>query len=68
VSQVDTDASVLNQNDRTELILGLNYRPTPNTVFKLEYQWNLENQAFLTGDMSRELNNNQLIASVAVGF
>jgi len=68
ISQVDTDASQLNANDRTELVLGVNYRPIANTVFKLEYQWNLENQAFLTGDFSKEINNNQLIASVAVGF
>lgn len=68
ISQVDTDASVLNANDRTELVLGVNYRPIANTVLKLEYQWNLENQAFLTGDFSKETANNQFIASVAVGF
>jgi hypothetical protein len=68
ISQVDTDTSQLNVNDRTELVLGVNYRPVANTVFKLEYQWNIENQALLTGDPSKEINNNQFIASVAVGF
>lgn len=68
ISQVDTDASQLNSHDRTELVLGVNYRPIPNTVFKLEYQWNIENQALLTADFSKEISNNQLIASVAAGF
>lgn len=68
VSQVDTDLGVLNANDRMELLLGVNYRPIANTVFKLEYQWNLETQAWFTGDPTRETPNNQLVASVAVGF
>lgn len=68
ISQVDTDLSQLNLNDRTRLTLGLNYRPTTNTAFKLEYQWNLENEAFLRNDPSHELANNQVLASVAAGF
>lgn len=68
VSQVDTDTRRFNQNDRTELVLGLNYRPIPSTVFKVEYQWLLNNEAVSRGDWRRESHNNQLIASVAVGF
>ncbi|MGV3525137.1 MAG: hypothetical protein ACO1RX_12975 [Candidatus Sericytochromatia bacterium] len=68
VSQVDTDASQLNQNDRLHLTLGLNYRPTTNTVFKLEYQWNLESEALIRNDPSKEIANNQLVLSVAAGF
>lgn len=68
ISQVDTDASQLNVNDRTRLTLGLNYRPTTNTVFKLEYQWNIENEAIIRGDASKEFANNQILASVAAGF
>jgi len=68
VDQVDTDSSKLNQNDRTQLTLGFNYRPIPSTAFKFEYQWNIENEAILTGDPSKEKADNQFIASVAVGF
>ena len=68
LSQVDTDASQLNANDRTRIVFGLNFRPVTNTVFKLEYQWNLENEAILRNDPSKELANNQLVASVAAGF
>ena len=49
-------------------VLGLNYRPVTNTVFKLEYQWNIENEAILRNDPSKETANNQLVASVAAGF
>lgn len=68
LSQVDTDASQLNANDRTRIVLGLNYRPVTNTVFKLEYQWNIENEAILRNDPSKETANNQIVASVAAGF
>ena len=68
LSQIDTDASTLNQNDRSRFTLGLNYRPITNTVFKLEYQWNIENEAFIRNDPSLERANNQLVASVATGF
>ena len=68
ISQVDTDSSQLNQNDRSRLTLGLNYRPTTNTVFKIEYQWNIENEAILRSDASKEVANNQILASVAAGF
>lgn len=68
VDQVDTDISKLNENDRTQLCFGFNYRPVPNAAFKLEYQWNIENEAVLKGDYSKEKANNQFIASIAVGF
>lgn len=68
ISQVDTDASVLNINDRLHLTAGLNYRPTPNTAIKLEYQWCIETQALVTGDPSKEIANDQIVASLAVGF
>jgi hypothetical protein len=68
LSQVDTDASVLNINDRSHLTFGLNYRPTNNTVFKAEYQWSIETEALLKGDPSKEIANDQFVASVAVGF
>lgn len=68
LSQIDTDASTLNQNDRSRFTIGLNYRPITNTVFKLEYQWNIENEAFIRNDPSLERANNQLVASVATGF
>lgn len=68
ISQIDTDASTLNQNDRSRFTLGLNYRPMTNTVFKLEYQWNIENEAFIRNDPSLERANNQIVASVATGF
>lgn len=68
LSQVDTDASRLDPNDRTRIVLGLNFRPVTNTVFKLEYQWNIENEAILRNDPSKEVANNQLVASVATGF
>ncbi len=67
-SQVDTDVATLNQNDRSRFTLGLNYRPITNTVFKLEYQWNIENEAFIRNDPSLERANNQIVASVATGF
>ncbi len=68
VSQVDTDTSQLNINDRTRLTFGLNFRPITNVVFKLEYQWNLENEAILKNDPSKEIANNTILASVAAGF
>lgn len=68
ISQVDTDVSQLNVNDRTRLTLGLNYRPLANIAYKAEYQWNIENEAILTGDASKELNNNALLFSIAAGF
>lgn len=68
ISQIDTDASTLNQNDRSRITVGLNYRPITNTVFKLEYQWNIENEAFIRNDPSLERANNQIVASVATGF
>ncbi|HEY9838837.1 MAG: hypothetical protein ACAI44_16635 [Candidatus Sericytochromatia bacterium] len=67
-SQVDTDVSQLNEHDRTRLAVGLNYRPVTNTAFKLEYQWNIENEAILGNDPSKELANNAIVASVATGF
>jgi len=48
--QYDTQSSVPSgfernpQNDRNELTIGLNYKPIPNVVVKIEYQW-LDNQA-----------------------
>lgn len=68
ISQVDTDASTLNANDRTRFTLGLNYRPRTNVVFKAEYQWNVENEAFISNDFSKAIPNDQFITSVAVGF
>jgi hypothetical protein len=68
ISQADTDASVLNYNDRLFLTLGLNYRPTPNTAIKLEYQWAIETEALVKGDPSKEVANDQIVASLAVGF
>lgn len=68
IDQVDTDMARLNANDRTQLTLGFNYRPIQTAVFKFEYQWNIENQAILTGDFSKEIANNQIIMSVAAGF
>lgn len=68
ISQVDTDLQNLNANDRIRLTLGLNYRPTTNTVFKLEYQWNIESEAIFSHDASKERANNQILASVAAGF
>lgn len=68
ISQIDTDASTLNQNDRSRFTIGINYRPITNTVFKLEYQWNIENEAFIRNDPSLERANNQFVASVATGF
>ena len=48
--QYDTQSSVPSgfernpANDRSELTIGLNYKPIPNVVVKVEYQW-LDNQA-----------------------
>ena len=68
IDQVDTDMSKLNANDRTQLAFGFNYRPITNVAFKFEYQVNLENEAILKSDKSKEIANNQFIASVAAGF
>jgi hypothetical protein len=68
IDQVDTDMSKLNANDRTQLCFGFNYRPITNAVFKFEYQVNLENEAFVSKDFSKEKPNNQFIASIAAGF
>ena len=59
-SQVDTDESVVSQYDRTQITLGLNYRPMETLVYKIEYEIN--NEAV------NETYNNALIMSVAVGF
>lgn len=68
IDQVDTDMSKLNSNDRTQLCLGFNYRPITSVVFKFEYQINIENEAIITGDPTKEKPNNQFLASVAAGF
>lgn len=68
LDQVDTSGSQLNANDRIQFSLGLNYRPIETTVFKLEYQWNLETAALMTGNSSFNKDNNQLLASVAMGY
>ena len=68
IDQVDTDMSKLNANDRTQLCFGFNYRPITNVVFKFEYQANIENEAIIKNDPTKEKKNNQFIASVAAGF
>lgn len=68
VDQVDTDTSRLNENDRTQLCFGFNYRPITSVVFKFEYQVNIENEAIIKGEPTKEKNNNQFLASIAAGF
>lgn len=68
LDQVDTDMSQLNINDRTQVTLGFNYRPITSVVFKFEYQINIENQAIIKLDPTKEKPNNQFLASVAAGF
>ena len=58
----DSDAGV-GDNEESRFTLGLNYRPVPSWVFKLEYQWNrTENESLERGD------NDGFMASVAMGF
>jgi hypothetical protein len=68
IDQVDTDTSRLNENDRTQLCFGFNYRPITSVVFKFEYQVNIENEAVIKGDPTKEKPNNQFLASIAAGF
>lgn len=68
IDQVDTDTSRLNENDRTQLCFGFNYRPITSVAFKFEYQVNIENEAILKGDPTKEKANNQFLASIAAGF
>jgi hypothetical protein len=58
----DSDANTgINKEERWTM--GLNYRPTPTFVFKLEYQFNQsENESLERGD------NNGFIASVSAAF
>jgi hypothetical protein len=57
--QVDTDFSQVTDSDRAETVLGLNYRPVPNTALKVEWQ----RQFKLTGGTT-----DAFISSLAMGF
>ncbi|MBC7541145.1 MAG: hypothetical protein H7338_00290 [Candidatus Sericytochromatia bacterium] len=57
--QVDTDFSQLTDMDRAEVVLGLNYRPVPNTALKVEWQ----RQIKMTGGAT-----DAFISSLAMGF
>ena len=59
-SVADLDTSVSNTNDVYQTTLGLNYRPTPTTVFKAE----IERLAYGNSESVK----NTLWLSVAVGF
>ncbi|MEK9657088.1 MAG: porin [bacterium] len=59
-SAVDTDTSVDNEYDRGQITLGINFRPVESVVYKLEYEWNTE--------LKNETDNDQFVASLAVGF
>ncbi len=59
-SVVDPNTAKKNVNDVTQITVGMNYRPTQTVVFKLEYEINREAE--------NEIDNNQIAASVAVGF
>jgi len=59
-SVADLDTSVSNANDVYQTTLGLNYRPTPTTVFKAE----IERLAYGNSESVK----NTLWLSVAVGF
>lgn len=58
--QVDTDFAQVTNDDRAEIVLGLNYRPIPNTALKLEWLREIRAQSGATTD--------SLISSLAVGF
>lgn len=66
--QVDPDMSLLNPFDRTQFTVGFNYRPVTNVAFKFEYQHNLNNEAIIKNDSSKQVLPNQFLASVAAGF
>lgn len=57
--QVDTDFSQATDSDRSEVVLGLNYRPVPNTAVKAEWQ----RQIKLIGGTT-----DAFIGSLAMGF
>jgi hypothetical protein len=57
--QVDTDFSQVTDADRSEVVLGLNYRPVPNTALKAEWQ----RQFKLLGGTT-----DAFIGSLAMGF
>lgn len=58
----DSDAGS-GDNEEDRITLGLNYRPVPSWVFKLEYQWNNKtNETLEKGD------SDGFVFSVAMGF
>lgn len=58
--QIDTDLATLTDDDRSEWVLGLNYRPVPNTALKLEWQ---RLQKAQSGGVTAAF-----VSSLAVGF
>lgn len=59
--EVDLDTSVTDVYDRTQVTVGLNYRPTKTVVFKAEYEMNTE-------EVDDNTVGDAMILSVAVGF
>lgn len=63
-AKIADDADALSgDNEEDRITLGLNYRPVPSWVFKLEYQWNnKDNETLERGD------SDGFVFSVAMGF
>lgn len=66
--QTDGDMTILNQYDKLQGTIGFNYRPIESVAFKFEYQHNINTEALLKNDSTKQKLGNQLIGSVAVGF
>lgn len=61
ISEVDPDTDNETQYDRTQVTLGINYRPVDTVVYKCAYEFNSE-------AVDNGVDNDQLVLSVAVGF
>ena len=65
LGKVDSAKNFQNGGDRTEQVLGLNYRPDSSTVYKIEYHWEDEMSSSTSG---QKLNNNGFVLGVATYF
>ncbi|MFN8670909.1 MAG: hypothetical protein U0457_02355 [Candidatus Sericytochromatia bacterium] len=66
--QVDTDMTALNSNDRMQFTLGFNYRPLENIAMKFEYQYNLNTEALLKNDPTKQKLGSMFLGSISAGF
>lgn len=63
--RTDTAKDFQNGGDRTEKVLGLNFRPDDSTVYKIEYHWEDEMSNAVLGN---KLNNDGFVLGVATYF